>query len=206
MKPQLRALPGAAPSHLSLARSTVLVMAATLASSVFGFTREVVSAQYYGTQWQLDSFLAAATVPTILFGVFNGALVSALVPVFSDFVARGEDESARRLASTVFNVLLIALSALAVAGWFLAPYFVPILAQGFPREQLDMTIAMTRWFIPSVVATSLAGIVSAALNARNRFSASAMGGIAINLVTIVTVLASAPRMGIWALVLGTVLG
>jgi len=206
LKPQLRAVPPAAPSHYSLARATILVMAATLASSVLGFAREVVSARYYGTHWEMDSFLAAATIPTILFGVFNGALVSALVPVFSDFVARGEDESARRLASTVFNVLLIALSVLAVAGWFLAPYFVPIVAQGFAPQELAMTIEMTRWFMPSVVATSLAGVVSAVLNARNRFSASALAGIAINLVTIVCVLAFAQRLGIWALVLGTVLG
>jgi putative peptidoglycan lipid II flippase len=206
MKPQLRALPGVPPSHVSLARSTVLVMAATLLSSVFGFMREIVSARYFGTQWQLDSFLAAATIPTIMFGVFNGALVSALVPVFSDFVARGEEENARRLASTVFNVILIALSLLAVAGWFLAPVFVPIVAQGFPREELDMTIAMTRWFMPSVVATSLAGVLSAALNARNRFSSSAVGGIAINLVTMIVVLTCVRNMGIWALVLGTVLG
>ena len=206
MKPQLRALPAAAPSHVSLARSTILVMAATLASSILGFGREVVSARYYGTQWQLDSFLAAATIPTILFGVFNGALVSALVPVFSDYVARGEDESARRLASTIFNVLLIGLAALAGVGWFFAPFYVPIVAQGFPRAQLDMTIGMTRWFMPSVVATSLAGVLSAMLNARNRFSASAVGGIAINLVTILIVLVFEPQLGIWALVLGTVLG
>ncbi len=206
MKPQLRALPGIAPSHVSLARSTIFVMAATLTSSILGFGREVVSAKYYGTEWQLDAFLAAATIPTILFGVFNGALVSALVPVFSDFVARGEEEAARRLASTVFNVLLIGLSLLAVAGWLFAPAFVPLVAQGFPKEQLDMTIAMTRWFMPSVVATSLAGVVSATLNARNRFSAAALGGIAINLVTISIVLVFEPRLGIWALVVGTALG
>src|ERR1700722_17642954 len=101
MKPQLRALPGVPPSHVSLARSTVLVMAATLLSSVFGFMREIVSARYFGTQWQLDSFLAPGAIPTIMFGVFTGALVSALVPVFWDFGAGGEEENARRLASTV---------------------------------------------------------------------------------------------------------
>jgi len=58
------------------------------------FAREVVSARYYGTRWEMDTFLAAATVPTILFGVFNGALVSALVPTFSEYLAhRKEDES-----------------------------------------------------------------------------------------------------------------
>lgn len=191
---------------MSLARSTVLVMLATLLSTLLGFGREVVSAQYYGTQWQMDSFVAAATVPTILFGVFNGALVSALVPVFSEFVARGEEESARRLGSTVFNVLLIALTVLAVSGWVFAPVFVPIVAQGFPKPQLDLTIAMTRWFMPSVVATSLAGVASSMLNARNRFWAPAAQGMAINLVTIGCVLAFVHRLGINALVLGTVLG
>jgi putative peptidoglycan lipid II flippase len=206
VKPQLRALPGAAPNHVALARSTIFVMAATLASSILGFAREIISARFFGTQWELDSFLAAATIPTILFGVFNGALVSALVPVFSEFVASGEEEAARRLASTVFNVLLIGVSLLAVAGWLLAPLYVPIVAAGFPKDELAMTTAMTRWFMPSIVATSLAGVVSAMLNARNRFSASAVGGIAINLVTIAILLAFEPQLGIWALVFGTAIG
>ena len=67
-------------------------MVATLGSTLLGFLREVINAKYYGTQWQMDTFLAAATVPTILFGLFNGALVTALVPVFSEYLAR-EDEA-----------------------------------------------------------------------------------------------------------------
>ena len=44
----------------------------------------------------MDTFLAAATVPTILFGVFNGALVSALVPTFSEYIAKGHEDDAWR--------------------------------------------------------------------------------------------------------------
>ncbi len=208
MKPQLRAVPAPSPgpSRNALARSTVLVMGATLASSVLGFGREVVNARYYGTQLEMDAFLAAATIPTILFGVFNGALVSALVPVFSEYVSRGEEESAWRLGSTVFNMLFVALTLLAVAGWYLAPAYVPVVAQGFSASELALTIEMTRWLMPSVVATSLAGVVTAMLNARHRFSASAVQGIAINVVTIAAVLLLTPRIGIYALVLGTSLG
>ena len=206
MTPRLRAVPSTAPNYVALARSTVLVMAATLFSSVLGFGREVVNATYFGTSAGMDAFLAAATIPTILFGVFNGALVSALVPVFSELVARGDDESAWRLASTIFNVLFIALTVLAVLGWILAPVFVPFVAHGFPPEQLAQTVKMTRWLMPSIVATSLAGVVSAMLNARHRFSASAVQGIAINVVTIAVVLWLERGMGIYALVLGTALG
>jgi len=181
-------------------------MAATFASTIFGFVREVINARYYGTQWQMDSFLAAATIPTILFGVFNGALVSALVPIFSEYVARDDEEGAWRLASTVLNLLLVALTVLALLGWYLAPWYVPVVARGFPPHQLEVTVEMTRWLMPSIVATSLAGVLSAMLNAKGRFSASAAQGIAVNVVTIAAVLFFNHRFGIFALVLGTTLG
>src|ERR1700680_4749031 len=56
-------LPAAPPSQVSLARSTLLVMAATLSSSILGFGREVINARFYGTFWEMDAFLAAATIP-----------------------------------------------------------------------------------------------------------------------------------------------
>ena len=84
--------------RFSLGESTLFIMGATLASTLLGFMREVVSAKYYGTRWEMDTFLAAATVPTILFGVFNGALVSALVPTFSEYLAHHKEDEAWRLA------------------------------------------------------------------------------------------------------------
>jgi putative peptidoglycan lipid II flippase len=181
-------------------------MAATFGSTLFGFFREVVNAKFYGTQWQMDTFLAAATIPTILFGVFNGALVSALVPTFSEYLSRDARDEAVRLASTVANVLFLGLSVLAVLGWFLAPWFVPLVAHGFPPSQMQIAVHMTRWLMPSIVATSLAGVASAILNAHHRFHASALGGIAVNLTTIAAVLLLFGRLGIFALVLGTSLG
>lgn len=199
-------LVAATPSTRMLARSTLVVMAATLASTILGFAREVVNARFYGAQWEMDAFLAAATIPTILFGVFNGALVSALVPVFSEYLAAGGEEEAWRLGSTIFNALLISMTVLGVVGYFLAPWYVPLIVGGFPRPELGVTIRMTRWLLPSIVATSLAGVVSAMLNARHRFSASAVQGIAINLCTIGVVFVLNRRIGIYALAAGTAIG
>ena len=127
----LRALPGGLPSHGAVARSTIWVMGATLVSAALGFLREVVNAHHYGTHYEMDAFLAAAVIPTILFGVFNGALVSALVPVFTDYIAQGREEEAWRLGSTVINGLLVVMTILAAAGYYFAPTFVPIVARGF---------------------------------------------------------------------------
>ena len=58
------------PRHrISVAGSTFVIMGATFASTLLGFLREVVNARYFGTRWEMDTFLAAATVPTILFGL-----------------------------------------------------------------------------------------------------------------------------------------
>jgi putative peptidoglycan lipid II flippase len=201
---RLRALP--TPSATAVARSTVIVMAATLASTLLGFLREVVNAGYFGTRWQMDTFLAAATIPTILFGLFNGALVSALVPVFSQYLATGRDEEGWRLANTIVNVLAIVLVVSCAAGWLLAPWYVPLVAHGFPAPQMGVAVRMTRWMMPSIIGTSLAGVVTAALNAHHRFLGAALQGLAINVVTILTVVILFSRLGIYALVLGTSLG
>ncbi len=181
-------------------------MSATFASTLLGFAREIVSAKYYGTRWEMDTFLAAATIPTILFGVFNGALVSALVPVFSEYVTHRREDEAWRLASTVLNLLAITLTLLAVVGYFAAPYYVPLIAHGFPAPQMGVAIRMTRWLMPSIVAVSLSGVLSAMLNAYHRFRSAALVGVAVNVVTIACVLSLNHSIGIYALVLGTTLG
>ncbi|MDP9025373.1 MAG: murein biosynthesis integral membrane protein MurJ, partial [Candidatus Eremiobacteraeota bacterium] len=134
-------------------------MGATLGSTVLGFGREVVNARYFGAHQEMDTFLAAATIPTILFGAFNGALLSALIPTFSSYIARGEENELWRLASTIINLLFVTLTAGAVAGWILAPYYVPLIAHGFGGDQLVQTVTMTRWLMPTIIATSLAGVI-----------------------------------------------
>ena len=181
-------------------------MGATLGSTLLGFLREVISAKYYGTRWEMDTFLAAAMIPTILFGVFNGALVSALVPTFSEYLARDSKEEAWRLGSTIVNLLAIVITVCAVIGWFAAPLYVPLIAHGFPKPQMGVAIHMTRWLMPSIVAVALAGVFSGMLNAFSRFRAASIVGMALNVVTIACVVLLNRSLGIFALVFGTGLG
>lgn len=181
-------------------------MAATLGSTILGFFREVVNANQYGTRWEMDTFLAAAVIPTILFGVFNGALLSALVPTFSEYISHNQEEEAWRLGNTIVNILAIILTACAIVGWFGAPYYVPLIAHGFPQPQMGVAIHMTQVLMPSIVAVSLSGVFSAMLNAYHRFRSASMVGIVLNVITIVCVLTLDKQLGIFALVYGTALG
>jgi putative peptidoglycan lipid II flippase len=189
-----------------IASSTLFVMGALLCAALLGFLREVVNAKYYGTQWQMDAFLAASVIPTILSGVFNGALVGALVPTFSEYIGHQRPEEGWRLASTILNLLGLIMLGCAILGYVLAPWYVPIIAHGFPKPHIDVAIRMTRLLIPSIVAVALAGVLSGILNAFRRFRAAAIIGMVLNLITIATVILLNHRFGIFALVIGTTLG
>lgn len=201
---RLRIVEDRAPAR-KLARSTLLVMGATLTSTILGFAREVVVARYFGASWQLDAFLAALVVPTILFGVFNGALVSALVPIFSDYVATGREDDANRLATTLFVAIGIMLGCSAALGWWFAPYYMPLFVH-FSHARLALTVEITRLMIPTIVATSLSGVIAARLNASRRFGAAALQGVALNIAIIGFVVIGFSRYGLTALVFGTVIG
>jgi putative peptidoglycan lipid II flippase len=181
-------------------------MGATLGSTLLGFGREVVNARYYGTQWQMDAFLAASVVPTILFGVFNGALVSALVPTFSEYLALDRREDGWRLASTIVNLLALVMILCAVLGYAFAPWYVPLIAHGFPKPEMGVAVHMTRFFMPSIIAVALAGVFSGILNAYRRFRSAAIVGMVLNVVTIASVVIWNHKFGIYALVFGTALG
>jgi len=188
----------------------MLVMGATLASTILGFVREVVYAKFYGTSWELDAFLAASVVPVILFGVFNGALVTALVPLFTDYVNTEREDEAWKLASTVIAVLVGVLGVGAALGAWLAPWYVPhiyvpLLNRDTPAH-VHTAVAMTRWLMPTIVATSLAGVIGSLLNAYHRFGAAALQGFVANLCIICFVWLAEPRYGAYALVFGALVG
>ncbi len=170
------------------------------------FALQVVTARYYGTRSELDAFLNASTIPVVLFGIFDGAIVAALVPTFTGYVSQDRMDDVRSVGSTIINSLLVAFTVLTVLGWFLAPLLVPILARGFPRPEQMLEVRMLRWLMPGIIATSLSSVCSALLNANRRFLPSAMIMVAANLVTIAAVDLLHRQLGIFALVLGSVFG
>ena len=205
IRPTLPAIP-ASPRRRSLASAALVVMAGSALSAVLGFGRDIASAHYYGTRSEMDAFLNASTVPIILFGIFQGSLTSALVPIFSEYASLHRADELKRLASTVINGLLAVMAVLAALGWLFAPVFVPVVAHGFPPAEQNLEIQMVRWLMPSVIASSLSGVFGALLNANHLFLGSSLTGIATNIVTIVFVVFLHPELGIFALVLGSLLG
>jgi putative peptidoglycan lipid II flippase len=171
--------------------------------------RDVVIADLFGASRAYDAYLIAFMIPHLLRRLLaEGALSSAFIPIFTERLARDGPNRASRFADTVVTAALIFFAVLIVLGVFLAPSYVPFFADGFSREQLDLTIRLTQITFPFIALVGLAAIVMGVLNSYERFFAPAFAPVLFNVGVILSafVLANLFVEPIYALAVGVLLG
>ena len=191
-----------------MARAALVVMAAYLASGVLGLARQAVIGAAYGAAAEFDAFVAAQRIPELLFNlVAGGALGSAFIPVFSGFLAKGDRESAWRLAGAVMTLLTAATATLALLTALAAPWLVAtLLRPGDPPAQQALIVDLLRVMLSTVVIFGLSGLLMAILNAHQHFWRPAVALSLYNLGIIFGAVALTPLMGVHGLAWGTVIG
>ena len=191
-----------------LASAALVIMIFFVLSRVAGLAREVVIGAQFGTSPQLDAYLAAFRVPDILFQlVAGGALGSAFIPTFAAFWAQGKEQAAWLLFSRVLTLVTIILIAIALlAAFFALPLVQWVIAPGFTPPQQQLTAELMRWMFVSTLIFGASGLIMGALNATQHFLLPAAAPLFYNLAIIASAWLLAARLGIYALVVGVVVG
>ena len=190
-----------------LVTASLILTVAALASRLLGWIRLLVIGSQFGASRELDAYFAAFRIPDAIFQlVVAGALSAALIPVFSSYRARDQEREAWRLASSVINLVVIALAALSLVMAIFAPLIVPIVAPGFDAPTTELTIRMTRVMLLSPVFIGMGAVVSGILNSYERFGVPAMAPLAYNVAIILAAIVLAPLMGVEGLAVGVVVG
>ena len=192
---------------MALARAGLIVSAAYLVSRVLGYVRVVVIGSTLGASPELDAFLAAFRIPDLIFQlVAAGTVAAALVPMVAGQLVSGRTSRAWHIVSTIASLMTVGLVILAGVAWLAAPLLVPLIAPGFAGEQLRQTIDLTRLMLLAPMFLALGAVASSALNAHNRFAASAIAPIVYNLAIIGAALILTPSLGVTGLAIGVLAG
>ena len=190
-----------------IARAGLVVTAAFLASRLLGWVRLVVIGNVFGRDPDLAAYFTAFRIPDLIYQlVAAGAIASALIPVLAALLAGGTPSRAWRVASTVGNLILVALLVLATMVLIWAPVLVPWLFPGQDAHATEVTVQLTRIMVLAPIFLALGAVASAILNTQGRFGVAAMGPVMFNLAIIVFAFVLGPTMGITALAIGTVVG
>ncbi len=191
----------------ALALAGLTVAGAFFISRILGWVRIVVITNQFHAGTELDAYFAAFRLPDAIFQlVAAGALSSAMIPVLANLFTRNEEDHAWRVVSTVLNIMLLSLSALAAIVAIFAPQIVPIFTPGFDAVGTELTVRLTRIMLLSPILLALGAVASSVLNARGRFGAAAVAPSLYNLAIIGGAVILGPFLGIEALAIGVVIG
>jgi putative peptidoglycan lipid II flippase len=196
--------------HGRITRNAGVLVVLTMASRVFGLVRDFCITHFFGASGTTDVFYMAFTIPNVLRRlVAEGTLTTVVQPAYQRVRSQEGDEAARRFYAAILGVQLIAILAITAAGVIGAPALVAAFASGFldEPEKFELTVRLTRWLFPVIIAMSLVGISMAVLNAHEIYGVPALAPIVLNVSMIAFTVGGAllleedPIMGVVAGVL-----
>src|SRR5215207_772242 len=175
-----------------LARSTAIFSLATGLSRILGLVREIVASYYFGAAGKINAFTIAFQVPNLIRSlVADQALSAAFVPIFSELLEKGDRRRAWRVASSLFWLVLLVLSALVALLIVLAPLI--IRPFGDPGGDRDLAIGLARVLFPTVVLLGVSGIVVGILNSYEHFTVPALTPVFWNVAIIAGLVIGVPQ-------------
>lgn len=198
-------------SNQQIARSAGVVMLALVTSQVVGLAAKSVIGSTFGTGAESEAFYAANRFADILFNlVAGGALASAFIPTFVGLLTKDKRHSAWRLAAAIANLATLVLTVVSILSAIFAPQIVKtVLAPGFSAtspEKEALTVALLRLQLPSAVIFGISGLLMGILNVHQHFLVPALAPAMYQAGLIVGALFLSPRLGIYGLGWGVVLG
>jgi putative peptidoglycan lipid II flippase len=204
--PEQRSSAAAQATQRRVASAAAVIAVGNILSRGLGLLRDIVIASTFGASVGTDAFVFARTIPQILYDLLVGNVSSAaFVPVF---VQHARDERQFwRLVGAIVSLAALAFVTLAVLLAVFADPLLNVIGRGFSSDaERDLAIFLMRIALVSVVFQGLAGVLTSALYAQNRFVLPAFATAAYNVGIIVGVVLLAQATGYAALPIGLILG
>lgn len=175
------------PQAATSLRSVALLTLLTLGQMGLQFGFQILLARQFGTEPDMDSFVAALTLPTVISGILAGALAAAFVPVFVETQQRASDSAAWSMGTQVTCWLFFLTVALWQTAKHLAEPWMHALHPGFDDEQVLRTAELFQILSSLIVWNTLGGLARAWNHCLGRFAMSGLAGVIGNGVTLAVV-------------------
>ena len=158
-------------------------------SRVSGLVREGVLSRLFGAGSALDAFVVGFRIPNLTRDLFaEGALSSAFVPTFVDYLQNRDKKEAAHLANLVATSIILLVGAICVLGVFISPWLVGLVTPGWvdsAPEKYQQAVLLTQIMFPFLLLVALAAQAMGILNALNQFAVPAFSSTWFNVGSVV---------------------
>ena len=163
-------------------RNIAVVSLSTIGSRLLGLARDIMIFAALGASLWNSAFILAFTLPNLFRRLLGeGALTSAVVPVFSDVLEqRGTPAAFEFFNQVLLRVAVLLFGTVVVGIVLVACLNIFGLLQGRWSLGADLSV----WLLPYMIFICLAAIISAGLNVLGRFAIPACTPVLLNLAMI----------------------
>ncbi len=197
--------------------ATAIITGSFLVGRVLGLLRGSLFAGLFGAGVDADAYTQAFYIPDTIFNlVSGGALSSAFIPIFTQYLVEKRDKkTAYYVANAALNSTIAGLAILAVIAIILAPKLVPLYVLNPAPGETAEIVMLVRIMLLQPIFLGGSTVVSAILQTRQRFLLPAIGTVLYNVGLILGLLATlvdnqthifGGHLGIYGATWGVVLG
>jgi putative peptidoglycan lipid II flippase len=191
----------------NILKAAFIIMATIILSQILGIVRQRLLVGIFGASNTLGVYLVSVRLPDFIFQlIIAGALSSAIIPVFSDYLAKGKQEEANKLGTTLLTIGLMAFLILAVILFIFSFQFSKLIAPGFSVDQLTLMANLIKIIVIGQSMFLIGSFFSAVLQSHNHFFIPGFAAALYNLGIIIGIIFLHEILGIYSAAYGVVLG
>lgn len=195
------------PSKQSgLLKPTLLITFFSIIDVIISFLLQIILAAKFGTGFEMDSYLAAMVLPTLITAVFLSSLNVTFIPIFIEYETKKNKTEAWKVASIFTNLTFFVLSIICCLGVIFTPQIVSITTPGFKAGDSLLIVSLLRILLISLVFSGLNTLMSSLYYAHHRFFRPTITPIVKIIIITLFIVIFEQFWGIKSIAFGTLLG
>ena len=189
-----------------ITKTASLMTIVSVFSLVFSFVKESVFAYFFGASLTTDAYTIATQIPVTLFALISTAISTIVIPCYSKEYYGNGPKAAERYASNLTTVIGGVTLIFVVLCEIFADPLIALFAPGMDGETRALAVQIFRIVLPTILFTEIMHINTGILNVHKKFLLPALTSNFLNVAFITIVAVLAGKIGVFAAVIGTIVG
>lgn len=187
--------------------AALFIILTTILSQILGLFKYRILVSLFGASNDLGVFFAAFRIPDFIFQVvIAGALSTAFIPVFSEYVLQGKRREADSFTSSLITIGVVFYVIISIIVVLFAYPLAQLVAPGFSPSELNLMAQFMIIIQLSQLFFILGTVSTAILQSLQHFLIPGIATAFYNLGIILGLLLFVPIIGIYAASIGVVIG
>ena len=173
---------------------------ATFTAKALGQVRDSLMAAYFGTGIEADAFMIASKIPTTLFDVVIGGVISAsFIPIFNEILSKQNKEAASEFANKFITMIAFVTVMISILGIIFARQLVHLMGPNASLQTQELAIRLTSIMFPMIIFTGIAFAFVGILQSYGEYNIPSIISLISNVAIILYYILLGRRFGVTGL-------